>query len=421
MTGVDVTGGRTAGDMGGGVGAGESVSEAVSAGSGTLFWQPYRSDMSLALLAGGLSTRMGEDKAFAAFEGGTLLEWMRDRTASLFPHTFVVVKDATRFHSLGLPVVRDAIDAAGSAVGLYTAVLAAPTERVLCLACDMPFVSRRLLWELADRSEGYDVFVPRHAGYMQPLCAVYSKRTLDAYLAFIQAGGRRIFDIYPDFNTGFLDLDDGRYGDPEKMFLNVNTPEELRAARAGLAESDEEWHMALQPRIRAFMDSSPLPIVSFIGKKKSGKTTVVLGVIGELRRRGYRVAVLKHDTHGFNIDIPGTDSYRFREAGAEVVGISSPDQYVWQVTVDDERPMGELIRHIREAVDVIITEGFKRQDAPKIEVSRRARSDSLVSTPDELIGITSDQSFPDYPVPQYALDDFAGLADLIERCILARV
>jgi len=104
-----------------------------------------------------------------------------------------------------------------------------------------------------------------------------------------------------------------------------------------------------------------------------------------------------------------------------VVGISSPDQYVWQVTVDDERPMGELIRHIREAVDVIITEGFKRQDAPKIEVSRRARSDSLVSTPDELIGITSDQSFPDYPVPQYALDDFAGLADLIERCILARV
>ena len=148
------------------------------------------------------------------------------------------------------------------------------------------------------------------------------------------------------------------------------------------------------------MDASPLPVVSFIGKKKSGKTTVLLGVIKELRDRGYRVAVIKHDTHGFEIDIPGTDSYRFRELGAEVVGISSPWNYVWQVRTEEEPPLGELIRQIREPVDLVITEGFKRQDAPKIEVSRRARSTELVSTPDELIGITSDQRFPDYPVPQ---------------------
>ncbi len=161
--------------------------------------------------------------------------------------------------------------------------------------------------------------------------------------------------------------------------------------------------------------------MSFIGKKKSGKTTVVLGVIKELRSRGYRVAALKHDTHGFEVDIPGTDSYRFREMGAEVVGISSPDKYVWLNSCQEERPLGELVRQIREPVDLIITEGFKRQDAPKIEVSRRARSTELVSTPDELIGITSDQPFPDYPVPQLALDDFRGLADLIEQRILARV
>ena len=169
------------------------------------------------------------------------------------------------------------------------------------------------------------------------------------------------------------------------------------------------------------MDASPLPVVSFFGKKKSGKTTVVLGVIEELRSRGYRVAALKHDSHGFEIDVPGTDSYRFREMGAEVVGISSPDKYVWLNTVAEERPLGELIRQIREPVDLIITEGFKKQDAPKIEVSRRARSTELVSLPDELIGIASDQRFPDYPVPQLDLDDFQGLADLIAERILARV
>jgi len=378
-------------------------------------------DVSLALLAGGLSTRMGEDKAFAPFRDGTLLEWMRDRLAPLFRHAFVVVRDPSRFHQLGLPVVNDALPEIGSAVGVYSATLASPTERVLCVACDMPFVPPRLIRTLADMSKGFDVFVPRHGGYLQPLCAVYGKGTLDAYLEFIRSGRRRIFDIYPDLNTGYLDMDDGRYGDPEELFVNVNTPDELEAARWRLAEVDGGWRAALQPRIRAFMDSCPLPVVSFIGKKKSGKTTVVLGVVAELRRRGYRLAVIKHDTHGFEVDVPGTDSYRFREIGAEVVGISSPDKYVWLNTITEERSLQDLIGQIREPVDLVITEGFKKQDAPKIEVSRRARSTDLVSTADELVGITSDQSFSDYPVPQFALDDFRGLADLVEQRILGRV
>lgn len=386
-----------------------------------LFWQPYRSDVSLALLAGGLSTRMGEDKAFALLNDGTLLECMRDRLAPLFPHVFVVTRDPSRFHDLGLPVVNDALPETGSAVGVYSAVLASPTERVICVACDMPFLTPRLLWALSDKSEGFDVYVPRHGGYLQPLCAVYGKGTLDAYREFIASGGRRIFDIYSDLNTGYLDMDDGTYGDPGRLFFNVNTPAELEAARKDLEGEDGGWRAALQPRIQAFMDASPLPVVSFVGKKKSGKTTVVLGVIQELRSRGYRVAALKHDTHGFEIDVPGTDSYRFREVGAEVVGISSPDKYVWLNTVEEERPLGELARQIREPVDLIITEGFKKQDAPKIEVSRRARSTELVSTPDELVGIASDQRFPDYPVPQLDLDDFQGLADLIVQRILARV
>jgi molybdopterin-guanine dinucleotide biosynthesis protein len=387
----------------------------------SMFWKAYRSDVSLALLAGGRSVRMGEDKMLASFGGTTLVEWMRDRLAPAFPHVFLVTRQPEQFHDLGLPVVNDALSDTGSAVGLYTAVLAAPTERVICLACDMPFVTPRFLRLLAERSEGYDVFVPRHGQFMQPLCAVYGKGTLDAYQAFIASGGRRIFDIYPDLNTGYLDLDSGEFGDPDALFMNVNTPEELEAARTRVAEEGGGWRAALQPRIQAFMDASPIPVVSFIGKKKSGKTTVLLGVVKELRDRGYRVAVLKHDTHGFDIDIPGTDSYRFKELGAEVVGVSSPWSYVWQVKTEAEPSLGELIRQIREPVDLVITEGFKQQDAPKIEVSRRARSETLVSTPDELIGITSDQRFPDYLVPQFDLGDSKALADLVEERILTRV
>ena len=375
--------------------------------------------VSLALLAGGLSTRLGEDKAFVSFQGATLLEWMRDRFARLFPHVFVVTREPWRFQSFGLPVVNDALSEVGSAVGVYSAVLAATTERVICVACDTPFVTPQFLRVLAAKSASFDVFVPRHGDYLQPLCAVYGKATLEAYRQFITSGGRRIFDIYPDLNTGYLDMDDGSYGDPEALFMNINTPAELEAARKRAATTEGGWRAALQPRIQAFMAGSPIPVVSFVGKKKSGKTTVVLGVIRELRDRGHRLAVIKHDTHGFEVDVPGTDSYRFREAGAEVVGISSPDKYVWLNTVEQEPSLEDLVGQIGEPVDLVITEGFKKQDAPKIEVSRRARSSELVCAVDELVGITSDQPFPDYPVPQFALDDFQGLAALIEQRILA--
>jgi molybdopterin-guanine dinucleotide biosynthesis protein len=398
---------------------GDATSAPAARPAGASQSRPYRSDVSLALLAGGKSTRMGQDKAFIDFDGGTLLEWMRDRTGHVFQQVFVVTKDAFRFHGLGLPIVSDAMAEGGSVVGVYSAMLASPTERVVCVACDMPFVTPRLLRELADGSAEYDVFVPRHAGFVQPLCAVYSRRALDSFRSFILSGGRRIFDVYPDLNTGFLDLDDGRLGDPEEFFANVNTPEQLEAARRSLSERTEEaWRTALRPSIQAFMGMVSLPVVSFVGKKKSGKTTVVSGVLQELKRRGYRVAVIKHDAHEFEVDVPGTDSFRFREVGADVVGISSPEKYVWIAGTDGERALGDLVGQIREPVDLVITEGFKKQDAPKIEVSRRARSKTLACSSDELLAIAADQAFADYPVPQFALDDFAALADLIERCIL---
>jgi molybdopterin-guanine dinucleotide biosynthesis protein MobB len=384
-------------------------------------WTVTRSQVSLALLAGGQSSRMGEDKAFVTFHDSTLLEWVRDRLAPLFRHTFIVTREPERFQSLGLAVVKDVLQESGSVVGIYTAVMASPTERVVCVACDMPFVTPRLVRLLAERSEGFDVFVPRHVGRVEPLCAVYGKGSLDAYRSLIHAGGRRVFDVYDQLNTGYLDLEDLRLGDPERLFANMNTPAELEAARESVDTGYEDWRTGLQSRIRAFMDLSPLPIVSFVGKKKSGKTTVVLGVVRELRSRGYRVAVIKHDTHGFEIDVPGTDTYRFRELGTEVVGISSPDKYVWQNSVSAEPGLMELVRQVGEPVDLVITEGFKKEDAPKIEVSRRERSTELVCAQDELIGIASDQRFPDYLAPQLTLEDFSGLADLIEQRILAQV
>ena len=156
-----------------------------------------------------------------------------------------------------------------------------------------------------------------------------------------------------------------------------------------------------------------------MGKKKSGKTSVLLGVIAELVRRGVRVGVLKHDTHGFDIDVPGTDSYRLREVGATVTGISSPDMYVWVSVPERERDLAELVADLPESVDLFITEGFKNQAAPKIEVSRRERSTELICAEDELLGIVSNQDFPSYRVRQLGMDDVGGIVALLEETVLA--
>jgi molybdopterin-guanine dinucleotide biosynthesis protein len=382
---------------------------------------PWQGRVALAFQAGGRSRRMGSDKAFAPFGDATLLAWMRDRLAPSFPHAFIVANEPARFRGLGLPVVTDALAEGGSAVGIYSAVLASPVERVLCVACDMPFVTARLLRCLAVGSLGHDVYLPRHGAFRQPLCAVYARSALPAFERLLATGERRIDLVYPEVDTAFLDVSAGVFGDPEVLFANVNTPEELESARRRVAAGEEPRapdEAGLSCRVLSFMERAPVPVVSFVGKKKSGKTTVLLAVVQELVRRGLRVSVVKHDTHGFTIDTPGTDSFRLREAGAAVTGISSPTTYVWISDVAEERSLTELVRTLPEPVDLLITEGFKWQAAPKIEVSRRERSTSLIADADELVAIVSDQAFPGYPVPQLAMEDAAGIADLVEARIL---
>ena len=159
-----------------------------------------------------------------------------------------------------------------------------------------------------------------------------------------------------------------------------------------------------------------IPIVSIVGKSGTGKTTLLEGLIVELRRRGYRVAVVKHDVHNFEIDLPGKDSWRYAQVGSDVVVISAPRKLALIKRLEREMALDEIAALVPE-VDIILTEGYKRGKAPKIEVSRRARSDELLCRADELIAIAADQSF-DLDVPQFGLDDVAGIADLLEERFL---
>jgi molybdopterin-guanine dinucleotide biosynthesis protein B len=161
-----------------------------------------------------------------------------------------------------------------------------------------------------------------------------------------------------------------------------------------------------------------VPIISIVGKSGVGKTTALERVIGELKRRGYKVGTVKHDTHGFDLDKPGKDSWRHAQAGSDAVVISGPHKMALIRQLEAEMPLDEIVR-LMGNVDLVITEGYKRGDKPKIEVTRRERGIELLCQPEELIGIMTDYPV-DVPVPQFALDDAAGVVDLLETLYLQR-
>lgn len=161
------------------------------------------------------------------------------------------------------------------------------------------------------------------------------------------------------------------------------------------------------------------PVISIVGKSGVGKTTLLEKLIPELKRRGYRVATVKHDVHGFEIDQPGKDTWRHARAGSDHVVIASPNRIAHIQKLDRELTLPEIVATIHDA-DIVLTEGYKRGPAPKIEVSRAERSRELICAPEELVAIATDQPY-DLDVPQFGLDDVVGLADLIEERFLRGV
>jgi len=157
-----------------------------------------------------------------------------------------------------------------------------------------------------------------------------------------------------------------------------------------------------------------IPIVSVVGNSSAGKTTFLEKLIRELKRRGYRVAAVKHDAHSFQMDEPGKDTYRLAEAGSDVVMISSPRKLALLEKVDEERSLDDLAAMVSDRVDVILTEGYRGAAKAKIEVSRREFGSELVAPPQNLLALVTDQQLK-LDVPHFGLDDASGVADLLER------
>jgi len=163
----------------------------------------------------------------------------------------------------------------------------------------------------------------------------------------------------------------------------------------------------------------PIPILSLVGKSGCGKTTLLEKLIPELKRRGYRLATIKHHFHaGFEIDAPGKDTWRHARAGSDHVVIAAPDRLASIRQLEHELSLDEIIESViapaQPTVDLILTEGFKRAAKPSLEVVRLASGLELISSAEQLAAVATDTPL-ETTVPQFDLNDAASIADFIEK------
>lgn len=159
-----------------------------------------------------------------------------------------------------------------------------------------------------------------------------------------------------------------------------------------------------------------LPVVSIVGKSGAGKTTLIERLIVEFKKRGYRVAVVKHSRQKIDMDKQGKDSWKFAQTGSDAVVVSSPDKLVFTKNVDGDPSIEEILRIIGNDFDLALIEGFRKSKAPKIEVHRKELGDGLLCSPEELSAIVTDESL-NADVPQLS-NDTQAIADFIEKNFL---
>lgn len=162
-----------------------------------------------------------------------------------------------------------------------------------------------------------------------------------------------------------------------------------------------------------------LPIVSIVGQSQSGKTTLVERLIAEFKGRGYHVATVKHACKDFDIDKKGKDTWRYTEAGSDAVAISTPRMLALIKPQESNDSIDEVVRLLREDVDIIIIEGFHQAHVPKIEVYRKELNKGLRCDPGELKAIVSDDTL-DVDIPQFSVEDISGIADFINERIIGK-
>ena len=347
------------------------------------------------ILAGGRGSRMGgQDKGLLELHGRPLVEYLLE---ALQPQVDAILINANRnqarYQQYHYPVISDDLsDYQGPLAGFAAAMQAASTDYILTIPCDAPELAAdtaaRLLAAL--QGEQAEIAVAHDGERLQPVHALLPVSLLPSLQAFLANGDRKIDLWYAQHRMASVDFSDYR-----RMFRNINTPQQQ-------AELEQQGTTPATPA------TATIPIIGVCAWSGTGKTTLLTELIPRLKAAGLSLTVIKHGHHNLELDTPGKDSYRFREAGADQVVLASRKRMAMMQECKTQREpeLVDVLRLVnRDCADLVLVEGFKHTAIPKIEVYRPSVGKPLLYPNDShVIALATDDMTLDVPAHVTKLD-----------------
>lgn len=325
------------------------------------------------ILMGGRGRRMGYvDKGQLTLGGRTFLDRIKEELRPLGLPCVISTADGedTTGGKDGIVRVKDIPrmpdgGGIGPMGGIWSCFRQTGAGGFFVVSCDMPLFRRNMFQALMNRiGPEHDAVLWRtRDGRIHPVCGYYSQSCMPGLTGAIEEGNYRMMEFLSELNC--LVVDTAAEHIPDTWFTNVNSPEILEK-----------------------LQTSGTPVIAVSGRKDTGKTTLLEGLVKTLSSAGIRTAVIKHDGHDFDADVPGTDSRRMKEAGACGTVVYSGTKFSM---VKDAAGLeaGDFFSCFPEA-DLILLEGQKNSGYLKLETVRQEISTVPVCRPDTVLAYVSD-------------------------------
>ncbi|MCL2398518.1 MAG: molybdopterin-guanine dinucleotide biosynthesis protein B [Defluviitaleaceae bacterium] len=340
----------------------------------------------------------GHNKSFLVYENQTFINRILDQLKildrTLIDEILISVGTSKQeYEHLTYTLVEDEMKNCGPLGGIYAGLKYCQNEHLFVCATDMPKLQSELIEFMAEFvSSDYDCFVFKSVinfqERVQPLCAIYKKSLVPLIEKLIGEGKYSLHELCAGARTKYIPMKYSRFD--ESVLVNINFP------------SDFSELTRKKPIIFAVS-----------GVKNSGKTTLITKLIASLKIEGYRIGVIKHDGHEFEIDIHNTDTYLFRQAGSDTTLIYSQTKLALIKTFaneDSNLNLQQLINYF-DNCDIVIVEGLKHSNLPKIEVVL----ENPICNEEYVMVIATDSSFIHEHIPTFSREDIPQIIAILKK------
>ena len=359
------------------------------------------------ILAGGKGRRMGgKEKALIDLLDRPLLSYILEKVSGkVAPIALNINSNVEKFEKFGYDIIQDPIKGhLGPLSGILASLCWAKEIKkdwVMTLPCDTPFLPKNLVKSLVkakDENPDVELVIAKSRGFNHPVIALWKADLNNKLLTALKAGTRKIDIFTAQLNKAYVDFDriDDSDFDP---FTNLNSPQDLILAQQILGKLP--------------------PLFGLAGWSGSGKTTLLTKLIQNFTKIGINVGTLKHAHHKFDIDKPGKDSYNLRKSGARPMIISSKERFalIQENDEHEERSLFEMLEMFSKKplrkCDIIIVEGYKNENIPKLEIHRSEIRKPLLFEDDKNIFAIASDKLIETRLPLFDLNNINSITDYL--------